>query len=89
LHVQAQACANEQGAVFIQSAFEGGPQPDRRPSPNASEFEAGAGAGTTAPSERRHNCYRHAFHRLAAAPDRVDGFRYMTVAVKFDSTTPL
>ena len=43
LHVQAQTCAHHQGAVCIQDPFEGGRQ---RSAHGASEFEAGAGAGT-------------------------------------------
>jgi hypothetical protein len=55
------------GAVCLESPREGGPPPDRRPSPNASEFETGAGACTPARTERRYNCHRHGLHRLAAA----------------------
>jgi len=66
-HVQAQTCADPQGAVYLQATFEGGPQRDRLPSPNASEFETGASACAVARTEWRHNCHRHAFHRLAAA----------------------
>jgi hypothetical protein len=43
------------------------PQPDCRPSSNASEFEAVAGAGTAEPAERCHHRDDHALHRLAAA----------------------
>ena len=46
-HVQAQTRANRQGAGFIQSTGEGGPQ---RPAQGASEFETGAGACTARPS---------------------------------------
>ena len=47
LHVQAQTRTNRQGAGFIQSTGEGGPQ---RPAQGASEFETGAGACTARPS---------------------------------------
>ena len=63
LHVQAQARANRQGAVINQSAAEGSPQ---RRAQQAGEFEAGAGAGTASPTERRHHCDDHDLHRLAA-----------------------
>jgi hypothetical protein len=45
---EAQTCAHHQGAVCIQDPFEGGRQ-------RASEFEAGAGAGTAVRTERRHH----------------------------------
>src|SRR3981081_169523 len=63
LHVQAQTWANRQGAG-IESSAEGSPQ---RRAHQAGEFEAGAGAGTAAPAERRHHCNDHDFPRLAAA----------------------
>src|SRR6266566_6860664 len=44
-----------------------GPQPDCRPSSNARAFEAGAGAETAEPTERRHHRGDHAVNRLAAA----------------------
>jgi hypothetical protein len=75
LHDQAQICANEQGAVFIESPIEGRPQPNRRSLPNASEFETGASSGTAARAERRHHCQRRALHRLAATHSaRLPGF---------------
>src|SRR5262249_35316686 len=64
-HVQAQTRANCKGAGFIQGAAEGSPQ--RRPAHQADEFEAGAGAGTAAPTGRRHHYDDHDIHRLATA----------------------
>src|SRR4029077_3597590 len=66
-HVHEQAKANREDAVGRKSPREGGAPHDNRPSPDASEFEAGAGSGPTAPSERGHHRRHHGFHRLAAA----------------------
>src|SRR5262249_61756644 len=62
-HVQAHAWANRQRAGCIQSAAESSAQWRAQ---QAREFEAGTGAGTAAPAERRHHRDDHDVYGLAA-----------------------
>ena len=71
-HVHEQAKANREDAVGRKSPREGGAPHDNRPSPDASEFEAGAGAGPAAPAERGH--HRHIMASTGWQPHSVRGF---------------
>ena len=49
-HVHEQAKANGEDSVCRKGPFESGARQDDRPSPDAGEFQAGAGSGPAAPA---------------------------------------